>query len=35
MPLHVLQDGGLRLIAELQAQYGRVEALVLEHDHEL
>jgi hypothetical protein len=35
MALHVLQDGGLRLIAHLQIQDGRIEALVVEHDREL
>ena len=35
MTLHVLQDGGLRLIAHLQVEDGRIEALVVEHDHEL
>ncbi len=35
VPLHVLQDGRLRLIAHLQIQDGRIEALVVEHDQEL
>src|ERR1700722_4253441 len=35
VPLHVLQDGRLRLIAHLQTEDGRIEALVVEHDQEL
>jgi hypothetical protein len=35
MALHVLQDRGLCLIAHLEAQDGRIEALVLEHEREL
>ncbi len=35
VPLHILQDGRLRLIAHLQIQDGRIKALVLEHDQKL